>query len=83
MLEYIKNKKLEKQVRAPSHFYTLRFYTVCTSSFLSILENKRGKKRREAEERTGKEAAEGRGEEETQRRGETKAEGGRKAEKAL
>lgn len=76
---------MEKQVRAqraPPACYTLWFCTVYTWSF-SILENKRGKKRGEAKERTGKEAAKGGGEEETQRGGETKAEGGWKTEETV
>ncbi len=55
-------------------------YMICT---WWIVENKRGKKRGEAKEGTGKEATEGGGEAEAERRGEKKAKGGWKAKEAL
>lgn len=77
LLEYIKNRKLEKQVRSD---FCLKFNISVSSGFplgnsqlivLNSSENSRGEKGGTEAEGTGEEASERRREKETQRRGKT------------
>ena len=75
LLEYIKNKKIEKQVRKQSKWkkWPANCFDIFLILFLLLyrVENKRGEERGEEEKRARKEKAKGGGEEKAARGGET------------
>ena len=93
LLEYIKNKKIEKQVgenREKQHMQSFRKEKIQNLNrwnganyFVPLPEDKRGKTRGEEETRARKKTTEGGGEEEEKRGGETQTQGGREAEEVV